>query len=137
MAEIKYARTIKKLLRCCPELEDITEERFKKKGTIVLLNKQANRKYFIFKSGFAKAVNADDGCLTDFINAWSTDWRNCYPYPKGLLISLLHQYVIEHRYMKRYRIDFNRFRVERKGEEELIWSSNLNKWIKRSESIFG
>jgi hypothetical protein len=130
----KYAQSISKLLRCCPELENITQEKHKKKGTIVLLNKEANRKYYIFKSGFAKAVNADDGCLTDFINAWSCDWRNCYPYSKSMLISLLHQYVEYHRNFKRkYIFDYN---IERKGEEEKVWSSIHKKWIPKSESMW-
>lgn len=130
----KYAQSLNKLLRCCPELENITQEKHKKKGTIVLLNKNANRKYYVFKSGFAKAVNADDGCLTDFINSWMTDWRNCYAYPKNILFSGLHQYVIEHRSFPRRRI--SNYAVERKGEEEKVWSSIHQKWIPRSQSLF-
>lgn len=130
----KYARSLNKLLRCCPELENVTQEKHKVKGTIVLLNKGANRKYYIFKSGFAKAVNADYGGWTDFINAWSCDWRNCYPYSKGMLFSILHQYIEYHRKFKRSNI--SNYDVERKGEEEKVWSSIQEKWIPRSHSMW-
>jgi len=129
-------RSIKKLLILLPHVKDITLPKHKKKGTIILLNEYTNRKYYIYKSGFAKAVNASNHSQTDFINAWASEtrWQTCYPFSKGELISNLYDYIKYYDSFPRMAIwDYN---VERKGEEEKIWSSIRNCWIKRSESYY-
>lgn len=128
-------KSIAKLLRLLPHVKNITEKQHKLKGTIVLLNEKTRRKYLIFKSGYAKAVDADKSrhCNTDFINAWISDWKTCYSYSKSLLISILYDYIVFHDICSRYVSDYS---VDRKGEEEKVWSSLAGKYIPKSQSIF-
>lgn len=91
--EKRHAITIEELLKIYPYIKDISNQKHRAKGLVVLLNEQANRKYYIYKSGYAKAINANDGRNTDFINAWLTDWDYCFSYSREFLISNLHQYI--------------------------------------------
>lgn len=126
-------KSIKKLLNMLPHVKDVTLPKHKKKGTIVLLNENSKRKYYVYKSGFAKAVNADYHNKTDFINAWVCDWNNCYPYPKGELISFLYDYIKFHD--KYPRMNIWNYDLERKKEKDKVWSSIRNCWINREDSI--
>ena len=125
------SRSIKKLLNLFPHVKNITSEAHKKKGTIVLLNERINRKYYIYNSGYAKAVDAKFNNKTDFINAWINDWQHCRPMDNKELINSLIKYIeYFDTYERNYSIMYNRKRYP-----TYVYSINEDKYYYDEELL--
>lgn len=123
-------KLINKLLKKFPHVKDVTSEKHKSKGTFILFNEKTNRRYYIYKSGFAKAVSGSGfHCETDFINAWACNWVRCHAMIDSELIKVLSSYI---EYFDNWPRDFTMM-YGRRAYKLCIYNEILDKYYPDTE----